>query len=164
MSPDAPGSTPGPPEGKIKLKNRHVGEIQKLEEFFIRAVSWHPRGLQKPTGPPLSGRLGLSRCLRELSYVVRSTLPPPRLSGGPQVDRTQPVTIHSKFIKFQQFLSTPGPKEIVAGLSEARGNSFNDQGKFLRQSWVGNWKFEARTKFEKAKKSSTFEVAQNCPG
>ena len=152
MSPDAPGSTPGFPEGNFQLKNSHVGEIQKLEKFSIRAVSWHLRDFQKPTGPPLSGRLGLSRYLRELSYVVRSTLPPLHLSGGPQVDRTQPVTIHSKIIKFQQFLSTPGPKEIVARLREARGNSFNIQGKFLRQSWVGNRIFEARTKFEKAKK------------
>ena len=134
MSPDAPGSTPGFPEGSFQLKNSHVGEIQKLEKLSIRAVSWHLRDFQKPTGPPLSGRLGLSRYLRELSYVVRSTLPPLRLSGGAHVDRTQPATIHSKLIKFQQFLSTPGPKEIVAGLSEARENSFNTQGKFLRQS------------------------------
>ena len=45
----------------------------------------------------------------------------------------------------------PDPKEIVAGLSEARGNSFSIPGKFLRQSWVGNRKFQVRTKFEKSK-------------
>ena len=107
MSPDAPGSTPGFPEGSFQLKNSHVGEIQKLEKFSIRAVSWHLRDFQKPTGPPLSGRLGLSRYLRELSYVVRSTLPPLRLSGGPQVDRTQPVTMRRQTLKNRHILLTP---------------------------------------------------------
>ena len=137
--PRRPGEHPRVPRRQFPAQKQPRGRNpEKNKNDPIRAVSWHLRGFQKPTGPPLSGRLGLSRCPRELSHMVRSTLPPLRLSGGPQVDRTQPVTIHSKFIKFQQFLSSPGPKEIVAGLGEARGNSFDTQGKFLRQSWVGN--------------------------
>ena len=39
--------------------------------------------------------------------MVRSTLPPLRLSGGPQVDRTQPVTMRRQILKNRHILLTP---------------------------------------------------------
>ena len=84
-------------------------------------------------------------------------------SRGPQVDRTQPVTIRHNLAEFRQFLSAAAPNEIVAGCGGARGNSFDIWGNSSCQSWVGNRRFHARTKFEKAKFGLIFEVFQNFP-
>ena len=82
-----PGAVRKPPQGFpaviCQLKTRRAVETWKFENPAIRAVSWHLRGFQKPTGPPLSGRRGASGCFWELSYMVRSTLPPLRLLRGP---------------------------------------------------------------------------------
>ena len=132
MNQDAPGSTPGVPRPPFRIQKRHFGEIRQLENWAIRAVSWHPRSFQKTAGPHLSGRQGGFKRRREPPHMVRSTLPPLRLSGGPQVDRTQLVPMHCTFFaKFPPFSSTPGQNQIAAGLSAPRRNSFDVQGTFF---------------------------------
>ena len=101
--------------------------------------------------------------LTRATTMVRSTLPPTSPPRGPQVDRTQPVTIRHNLADLGQFSCAPAPNEIVAGCGGARGNSFDICGNSPCQSWVGNRRFHARTKFEKAKFGSNFELFQNFP-
>ena len=137
-----------------------MGEIQKLGNVSIRAVSWHLWGFQKLTGPPLSGRLGIpggpGNFLTWCEALFLHFASPGATSGqNATCNTTQQI---------HQISAVSYRRQVVAGLSEARGNSFNISGTFLRQSWVGNREFDVRTKFEKAKISSTIEVAQNCLG
>ena len=107
MNQDAPGSHPGVPRRPFRVQKRHLGEIPKHENWAIRAVSWHLGGFQKTIGPHLSGRQGGFKRRREPPHMVRSTLPPLRLSGGPQVDRTRPVTMRRQILKNRHILLTP---------------------------------------------------------
>ena len=107
MNQDAPGSHPGGSPTAISSSKPPFGRNPKHENWAIRAVSWHLGGFQKTTGPHLSGRQGGFERHRGLSHMVRSTLPPLRLSGGPQVDRTQPVTMRRQTLKNRHILLTP---------------------------------------------------------
>ena len=150
MNQDAPEATLGGPRRPFRVQNRHLDEMQKIENLAIRAVSWHLRGFQKTTGPHLSGRQGGFKRRKELSHGAKHSSSTSSLRGATSGQNATCNNASSNPQKSPHFADAHRVRKSGSS-SEASRNSIEVPASLSRQSCVGNRQFDTRTKFEKIK-------------